>query len=81
MRSDFLSQWVTINNVYYNDTGEQYGYKICDENNRDFQGRRNISLDTAKQMVAKGTLKISDWSYLSYCTVSRDYKEDVADLL
>lgn len=76
-----MSRWKTINNVFYNDTGEQYGYKIREQNNRGCQGRRIISLNTAKQMIEKGALKISERLYLSYCTVPRDYKEDVADLL
>ncbi|WP_405169464.1 hypothetical protein [Paenibacillus sp. FSL H3-0286] len=74
-----MEKWITINNVYIRDTVEQYGYKIRNQPN-DYRGKI-VSMETAKQMVEKGILEISNWSYLTYCTVPRDFTDDAADVL
>ncbi|MEK4006549.1 hypothetical protein [Paenibacillus sp. FSL H3-0333] len=76
-----MDKWITINNVWIRDSSskEQYGYVIRN-NPKDHRGKI-VSMDTAKQMVEKDILEISNWSYLSACSVPRDFIDDAKEVL
>lgn len=65
--------WTVVNTVYFDDgSNELYGYKIMNEE----KTKRNIiSSKTAKRLMLENKLKVSPRQELSFCTVSREFKE------
>lgn len=76
-----MDKWITINNVWIRDsvTKEQYGYVIRN-NPKDHRGKI-VSMDTANKMIKRGTWEVSNWSYLSACSVPKDYVDDANEIL
>ncbi|MGG1659516.1 hypothetical protein [Brevibacillus sp. NRS-1366] len=71
-------EWTIVNDVYINDSlnHQKFGYKI---RNKEFK-HKIISIETAKKLHEAGKLERPNRTELSYCSVPRDYGEDLIGL-
>ncbi|MNH78591.1 hypothetical protein D3C73_308990 [compost metagenome] len=68
-------EWVICNQVFYADTGGLYGFKL---RNRDYN-TKIISFETGMDLINKDVIEEGLWMELVYCTVPRDFKEDILE--